>query len=350
MEKELKKLQEHLDKATTSFTKYLKTIIANKDYKFWEEEEWERIKGLYITYSSGTFEILCVSWDEDMEECDEQEETSFFLESYNKSQKRAENANFLPDDLNEILPNSEFEEIFEHWITKCWTKAKGKSLLLGFTSWMDSAYYTSMDSGEKGDHIFVMDLLNPNAIEEQETDKSGFTKITNRASKIAIKNPKGEIISEYIYDFVSEFKDGLCLIAINDKYGFINECGELVIPMVYDYSPFYFMYHGHFSDGVTCMFKDSKWGYIDNKNNAVIPFMYDAAGNFNNGLANVQLGEKWGYINIKNETMLPFIYSDFTYEFMGDFAQVNLNGEEGFIDRKGNFRTDKPEGFGEENE
>jgi hypothetical protein len=345
MQNKLKKLQAHLDKATADFTNYLKIIIANEDYRFWEEQDWERIKGLYIGYYSESFEIFCVSWDEDMEECDEAEETSFFLKSYNKSQGISEEEHFLPIDLNEMLPNQDFETVFEQWIIKCWTQAKGTSNLLGFTSWMDSAYYTSMDNGEMGDHLFVMDLLNPSAIEEEETDESGFTPIRNRASKIAIKNPQGQMISEFIYNYVSEFKDGLCLIAIDDKYGFINEDGELVIPMIYDYSPFYFIYRGHFNDGLTCMCKDSKWGFIDKENNIVIPFMYEAAGKFNNGIANVQLNKKWGYINTKNEIMLPFIYSDFTYEFMGDFAKVNLNGEVGFIDRKGNFSTDKPKGF-----
>jgi hypothetical protein len=157
--------KQYLEENRHFLVNYLTKILENKNHQFWSADEAAKIKGLYFPYFSKYYYLMCVSWDEDMEECEEVMETSFFVEDYNIAKNRPEDTDFAPESLAAFLPNSDFDEIFEAWFTACWLEVNQKPDLLGFISWMDCAYYTCMNSGEKGDHIFVQDLLNPDAAE-----------------------------------------------------------------------------------------------------------------------------------------------------------------------------------------
>lgn len=53
----------------------------------------------------------------------------------------------------------------------------------------------------------------------------------------------------------------------NNKYGFINQKGEVVIPLDYDEIR-------SFHEGLAGVLKDGQWGFIDKSNKAVIDFQY----------------------------------------------------------------------------
>jgi hypothetical protein len=69
-------------------------------------------------------------------------------------------------------------------------------------------------------------------------------------------------------------------VQINDKWGFIDKTGDLVIKaqfeMVFD-----------FSDGLARIVVDKKSGFIDNKGKSLIAPQFETAYSFSEGLANV---------------------------------------------------------------
>jgi len=67
---------------------------------------------------------------------------------------------------------------------------------------------------------------------------------------------------ELEYDWVGQFKEGLC--PVNNKYGSINRNNEIVIPIEYDWV-------GQFKEGLCPVRKDDKWGIINKFNEIVIP-------------------------------------------------------------------------------
>lgn len=75
----------------------------------------------------------------------------------------------------------------------------------------------------------------------------------------------------------------------DDKWGYRNKKGEIVIPLIFDYAC-------DFSDGRARVGKDDKWGFIDMNGNTVIPFIYDLAHDFSEGLAAVLMDGKYGFI------------------------------------------------------
>lgn len=78
------------------------------------------------------------------------------------------------------------------------------------------------------------------------------------------------------------FNEGLACVGKDEKYGFINEKGEVVIPCKYKYPT-------QVSEGLIPVCNDFfKYGYIDTKGNQVIEFKYDQARDFENGYAIVR--------------------------------------------------------------
>jgi hypothetical protein len=48
--------------------------------------------------------------------------------------------------------------------------------------------------------------------------------------KYGYLNNFGEIVVPLIYDFATSFKDGFGEVSLRGKYGFVNKMGELIIP------------------------------------------------------------------------------------------------------------------------
>lgn len=96
------------------------------------------------------------------------------------------------------------------------------------------------------------------------------------------------------YDWKDEYYEGLAMVKLDKKYGFIDKTGKEVIPIKYDdaESP---------SEGLAKVKLNDKYGFIDKTGKEVIPIKYDYAEGFSEGLAQVKLNNKWFYINQKGE-------------------------------------------------
>ena len=97
-------------------------------------------------------------------------------------------------------------------------------------------------------------------------------------------------VIEPSYDEVFCFRDGLASVELDEKCGYINPQGEVVITFEYETAM-------SFSEGLAAVAKRDKFGYIDKEDTLVIPFEYDAATAFENGEAKVKKDGKWGTIS-----------------------------------------------------
>ena len=62
-----------------------------------------------------------------------------------------------------------------------------------------------------------------------------------------------------------------------------------------------YAWKGKYYEGLAMVRLDKKYGFIDKTGKEVIPIKYDNAWGFSEGLANVRLNNKWFYINQKGE-------------------------------------------------
>ncbi len=99
--------------------------------------------------------------------------------------------------------------------------------------------------------------------------------------KFGFKDMNGNIVIPAKYQGALDFSEGLALVIINYKVGFIDKNDNLVIPAKYKRAE-------DFSDGLAAVLIDDKWGFIDKNDNLIIPAKYRIVWNFSEGLAFVK--------------------------------------------------------------
>jgi hypothetical protein len=162
-------------------------------------------------------------------------------------------------------------------------------------------------------------------------------------NKYGFINTKGELVIPLKYDNAWDFSEWqrtgfLSCVRLGNKSGFIDTSGKEVIPLQYDMV-------GLFREGLAKVTMnpvpavDSKNGYIDSAGNLVIPMHYYSAGNFSEGMAAVskKTGGRnfiYGYIEPSGKEVIPFSFES-AEEFSEGLAAVKKNGKYGFIDKQG---------------
>lgn len=66
----------------------------------------------------------------------------------------------------------------------------------------------------------------------------------------------------FTYDDANNFSEGLARVRLNNKYGFIDKQGKVIIPIKYDYVD-------TFSEGLARVELNEKYGFIDKQCNIV---------------------------------------------------------------------------------
>ena len=95
------------------------------------------------------------------------------------------------------------------------------------------------------------------------------------------------------------FNESLAAVRVDEKWGFIDKTGHLLIPLQYDYA-------WNFKEDVAAVKQNGKWGFIDKAGQEFLPFLYDEADSFSKGFAEVKMDTLWGVIDktgtwVKNE-------------------------------------------------
>lgn len=178
--------------------------------------------------------------------------------------------------------------------------------------------------------------------------------------KVAIANHEYKQVTEPIFSasmFERYDHDGYASLKLlgNGKYGLVHvESGKTIVPFEYDNI-------GWYSEGLVRVCKNDKWGYMDNKGNLAIPLKFNDAEDFSEGYALVgtfyankvcagglMTENHYGFINKKGEVVIPFKFADQHWLLidgfhcglaaMGDYQPNNIYaGKLGYIDKTGTF-------------
>ena len=124
------------------------------------------------------------------------------------------------------------------------------------------------------------------------------------------------------------FKEGLCRVKKYGKYGFIDKSGIEMSPTEFDFAE-------NFSNGLALIKQNNSYFYINNLGNKVIDGKeFWTMESFSEGFAVVEIKFKYGYIDKTGQLVIPVIY-DNAYEFNEGLAVVGINEKFGFIDKSG---------------
>jgi hypothetical protein len=166
---------------------------------------------------------------------------------------------------------------------------------------------------------------------------------------------RGNVIKDR--NFASDhFSEGLIPVKIEDKYGYEDEHGKMVIFPSFEYAR-------DFSEGLATARKDGKFGYISHAGEFVIKPQFGDANDFSEGIALIRLSaiksptegvldgftefqkgaHDYGYINKAGETIIAPVYDaagDFSSGLapvcMGDYGKRKC----GYIDATGKVVID----------
>lgn len=159
--------------------------------------------------------------------------------------------------------------------------------------------------------------------------------IDNKHGLYGIADFDSNIILEPVYSHISnDFHEGRVSVQQNDKYGFLDEALNLVIPCIYEDSWF-----SGFSDGINAVKRHGRWGGIDVYGNKVIDFKYAEAFEFVEGLACVTKSSDnirtWEVIDKDANVITSY---DCTYmDYNGsNILSVTTIGKRAYIDFDGN--------------
>ncbi len=196
-----------------------------------------------------------------------------------------------------------------------------------------------------------------------------------RNDKFGFVNREGKMVIEPRFDGANYFSEGLSCVKIGKKYGFIDKTGKFVIQPKYDlclgfsdgiamvqvvqrkpvYSwknffidksentvlspPFesFKSFFSSFSEGLALIKVDEKWGYMDKQGKAVIQPQFDSAGYFSEGLAHITLDGKPAYIDKSGKVVLKPKIDSHWGGFHEGLAAASVGKKWGFIDKKGRF-------------
>ncbi len=127
----------------------------------------------------------------------------------------------------------------------------------------------------------------------------------------------------------------LQVVGLHGKYGYINDEGETVIPIMYDEVDV--PNHSDYWDGrglmPVCI--NSKWGYINYHGEVVVPIEYDAVSSYRNytGVLTVKKEGLYGVFNLKGDALLPIQFKTIEGDyFKKNVFAVNMGGKYGFYD------------------
>ena len=151
-------------------------------------------------------------------------------------------------------------------------------------------------------------------------DKNGFV------------DEEGNVVIPFVYDWVSIFSEGLAAAESDGKHGFINKTGETAIPFIYDGAT-------GFYEGVALVELDGQRFYIDKSGNIVIKGDFIGESAFTEGLSLVSKDERYGFINHSGEIVIPIVY-DYAYPFENGSAYVISDNKGWYINTKGDKISD----------
>jgi hypothetical protein len=172
--------------------------------------------------------------------------------------------------------------------------------------WVDPVYHTGFLDGDGKVDMRAFDrqwkFVTPfydNLFNVQKDNKWGMI------------NDSGEIVHQpqwddepFLHDrTVLNYSGDFAFIQRAGKFGFINKSGKVISQPQWEDC-------NRFTEGLAVVKRNGKYGYIETSGAVVIDLAWSSAGTFSNGLAPVSRDNKWGYIDKKGTLAIPLEWTN----------------------------------------
>lgn len=99
--------------------------------------------------------------------------------------------------------------------------------------------------------------------------KNGIATVSENG-KYGLLNTKGDFLVSPTYKKVYAFSNGYAIYDRDGRYGYLSESGNEITDAVFNAGK------GFFEEGTAIVAQNNKWGMINNKGNIIVPFEYDS--------------------------------------------------------------------------
>jgi hypothetical protein len=156
--------------------------------------------------------------------------------------------------------------------------------------------------------------------------------VLKNEGKIIFLTMNQRIKASYVAEEIGKLVADRAVIVQNNKVGYVDAQGSLVIPFSFDAFP-NIVFEGEFDGNYAKVSKGQKYGVIDRLGKIIIPIQHQGLGKVS-GLIACQKAGKWGFIDLTNKFVLQPTY-DAATSFVNGLAQVRLLDFVGIITSKG---------------
>lgn len=170
-----------------------------------------------------------------------------------------------------------------------------------------------------------------------------------RNNKYGFIDENGIIMIEPTYKYIGQFSNEVCPVTneldelhfnydnkdyFHSESSIINTKGKILFPFIK-----YIQIDEFFEDTAFCFHqKIKKYGVIDKLGSEIIPFIFEKSeiehSHFSNGLARINKEGKFGFVNKYNELIIPFKF-DKASNFENEYSIVKIKNKEFLIDYNG---------------
>jgi hypothetical protein len=156
-------------------------------------------------------------------------------------------------------------------------------------------------------------------------DRTGVTYVTDPCGALLTTNDRVDVPPNNESSLYFPF--GLAAVRKGNKWGFVEQRGKTIIPLVWDDVD-------AFSEDLAGVSKDGHWGFVDASGKVAIDVDLDNVKPFSNGLAPAKKGGKWGYVDKDGKTAIEFSY-DQSSMFYDGLACIRQDGKSDLVDVTG---------------
>jgi WG repeat protein len=154
-------------------------------------------------------------------------------------------------------------------------------------------------------------IIKPQYNFAQDFSKYGLAAVVDDSGWVYINKQGEKIIRPHVVDNGPDyFAFGLARFKLNNKYGYFDARGNIIIQPQFDFARPYAdsiaaVCQGcrHINKGEHTEIISGKWGFINHKGNVIIPYKFQHVKDFTGGNASVKLGDKWVTIDKNGMTI-----------------------------------------------
>ena len=183
----------------------------------------------------------------------------------------------------------------------------------------------------------ISSLSSPQEFRQVGEKSEGLT-VFEKGDRFGYLNQQKQVVIPAVFDRVNHFSGNYALVKFRGKYGIIDRTGKARTGFNYDSDRFV----ADLPSGYIFATKNNLQGVVDLEGNTLIPPEYESisAAIFQWGYGIVEKKGKMGIIDLNNRVLVPFEYEDIGIEILDrGYAMATKNGKAGVlrIDNRANI-------------